>query len=96
MSLRELNELGMLLPKDEWGAHDLHSTVSRVALIAALLLGMVSIALMYLGGGGTMTMVGIVLFLVFMVWITQISITAVDQLATRSEAEAHSSTSEDD
>lgn len=88
MSLRELNDSGMLLPQDEWGAHDLHSTVSRAGLIAALILGLVSIALMYLGAGSTMTMVGIVLFLVFMVWITRISVTAVDQLGERFDAES--------
>ena len=96
MSLRELNDAGMLLPKDEWGAHDLHSTVSRVAMVSSLLLGLVSIALMYLGAGGTVTMVGIVVFLVFMVWITQISVTAVDQLGARFDAEGHSSASDED
>ncbi len=95
MSLRELNESGMLLPKDEWGAHDLHSTVSRFGLVGALILGLVSIALMYLGAGGTMTMIAIVLFLVFMIWITRISVTAVDSLSERFDAEAHSSASED-
>ena len=90
MSLRELNDSGMLLPKEEWGAHDLHSTVSRLGLVAALILGLVSIALMYLGAGGKVTMIGIVLFLVFMVWITQISVTAVDQLGERFDAESDS------
>ncbi len=96
MSLRELNDAGMLLPKDEWGAHDLHSTVSRAALVATLLVGLVSIALMYLGSGGPATMVGIGLFLIFMIWITRISVTAVDQLAERFEAETHSPAPDDD
>ena len=96
MSLRELNESGMLLPKDEWGSHDLRSTVSRAALICSLLLGLVAIALMYLGSGGTVTMVGIVLFLVFMVWITHISVGAVDRLGDRFDAEAHSPASDED
>ena len=96
MSLRELNDSGMLLPKDEWGSHALGSTVSSFGLLAALFLGLVSIAMMYLGAGGTVTMVGIVLFLIFMVWITQISVGAVDRLGERFDAEAHSSASDED
>jgi len=96
VSLRELNDSGMLLPKDEWGAHDLRSTVSRVGMVCSLLLGLVAVALMYLGAGGAVTMVGIVLFLVFMVWITQISVSAVDHLGERFDAEVHSSASDED
>ena len=78
MSLRDLDRAGMLLPREQWGKHDLHTTVNRLSLIGALLLGVVSIVLMYAGDGRGMTMLGMVLFLTFMAWITWISVRAVD------------------
>jgi len=83
VSLRELNQAGMLLPRHEWGRHDLHTTVNKVALVLALLLGLVSVILMYASGGRWPTFLGIVLFLVFMGWITYISIMAVRRQATQ-------------
>ena len=81
MSIRELTEAGMLLPKDEWGRHDMHTTVNKVAMVGSLLLGLASVVTMYLGGGGMVTIVGAVGFIGFMAWITWISVKAVDAQA---------------
>jgi len=88
VSLRDLNNSGMLLPKEEWGAHDTHTTVNPLAMAAALLLGVLSIALLYFGAGGTLTLIGICLFLAFMIWITWISVSAVDRQDARFTEEA--------
>jgi hypothetical protein len=91
MSLKDLEELGVLLPKDQWGAYALHSTVSRPALVSAGLLGAMAIVVMYAGNGGTFTFVGAGLFLAFMAWITHISIRAIDRQAGQFQQEHESS-----
>jgi len=73
----------MLLPREEWGKHDLHTTVNRAALLASLLLGLASVVLMYAGAGGFLTLAGVALFLIFMGWITHISIRAVERQAAQ-------------
>ena len=78
MSLKDLQRTGVLLPKEEWGAHDLHTSVNKPMLVASLLLGVASVAMMYLGGGPALTFVGGGRFLVFMGWITHISLKAVE------------------
>jgi hypothetical protein len=88
VSLRDLNDSGMLLPKEEWGSHGTHTTANPAAMVAALLLGALSIALIYFGAGGTVTLIGICLFLGFMGWITWISIKAVERQAARFAEEA--------
>ncbi len=81
MSLKDLQRTGVLLPKEEWGAHDLHTSVNKPMLVASLLLGLASVAMMYLGAGTAPTFVGGGLFLIFMGWITHISVTAVNAQA---------------
>lgn len=83
MSLKDLQKAGVLLPKEEWGVHDLHTSVNKPMLVAAFLLGVASVVMMYLGGGTIITFVGGVLFLGFMAWITYISIKAVNVQAAQ-------------
>lgn len=75
--------MGVLLPPEEWGSHDLKTTVNRGALAATALLGAVGLVLMYLGNGGAITFLGIALFLGFMALITVISLRAVEAQAQR-------------
>ncbi len=90
MSLKDLQEAGVLLPKEEWGVHDLHTSVNKPMLVAAFLLGMASVVMMYLGDGTTITFIGGALFLGFMAWITHISIKAVNvQAAQFAEEHEH-------
>ncbi len=87
MALKDLRELGVLLPDDEWGTHDLHGPINRPAVVLAGLLAAVAIALICAGNGGTLTLVGAGLFLVFMAWATHISIKAIDRQADQFERE---------
>lgn len=83
MSLKDLKELGVLLAEEEWGAHDLHTTVNKPALLMTIGLGAAAVVGMYLGGGRTLTFVAAGMFLAFMVLITHISLAAIDAQADR-------------
>ena len=83
MSLKQLRDLGVLLPHEEWGAHDLRTTVNKRALGATTALGVAGLALMYVGNGGGVSFVGVGLFLGFMGLITWISLRAVEVQAVR-------------
>ncbi|MEA3400718.1 MAG: hypothetical protein U9R79_05665 [Armatimonadota bacterium] len=87
MSLKDLREAGVLLPQDEWGVHDLHTSVNKPMLIAALLFGLAAVVIMYVGGGRMLTFVGGLMFVVFMAWITHISVKAVNVQAAQFEEE---------
>ncbi len=90
MSLKDLHQAGVLLPRDEWGVHDLHTSVNKPMLLAAMALGLTSVVLMYVGGGGTLTFIAGGLFIGFMAWITHISIKAVNvQAAQFAEEREH-------
>jgi len=39
LSLRDLRQLGVLLPKEEWGQHDLRTTVNKGALAIVMIVG---------------------------------------------------------
>ncbi|MGD9495346.1 MAG: hypothetical protein AB7Y46_03445 [Armatimonadota bacterium] len=90
MSLKDLHQAGVLLPRDEWGVHDLHTSVNKPMLVAALLVGLASVVLMYVGAGGTLTFVAVGLFIGFMAWITHVSVKAVNvQAAQFAEERQH-------
>ena len=81
MSLKDLQDAGVLLPEDEWGAHDTTSGVNRVALVGCW------VALMYVGGGHALTFVGAALFLAFMGCVTYVSIRGAEVQSSRFEEE---------
>ncbi len=81
MSLRNLQKHNVVLPEEEWGIHDLSTNVKRIQLIVCLLFGAVTLGMMYYGGGGLITFIGTGLFMLFMAWITHISVKGVDDQA---------------
>lgn len=83
MSLKDLQQTGVLLPQEEWGVHDLHTSVNKPMLVAALTVGLASVVAMYVGQGGTLTFVGGAVFIGFMAWITHISVKAVNVQAAQ-------------
>lgn len=90
MSLKDLQQAGVLLPQEEWGVHDLHTSVNKPMLVAALTVGLASVVVMYLGAGSTLTFIGGAIFIGFMAWITHISIKAVNvQAAQFAEEHEH-------
>jgi len=95
MSLKDLQEAGVLLPKEEWGVHDLHTSVNKVALIAALLFGLIAVGMMYFGQGHTITLIGMGMFIAFMGWISHISIQAIKVQSAQFAEERHAAHMED-
>jgi len=83
MSLRDLRQLGVLLPHEEWGAYDLRTTVNKPAMTATGTLAVLAMVCMYAGNGGVLTFVGIAMFLAFMGLITRICLRAVETQAER-------------
>ncbi|MGI5820088.1 MAG: hypothetical protein ACOX9R_18540 [Armatimonadota bacterium] len=83
MSLKDLQEHGILLPKAEWGVHDLHTSVNEMELIACLAFGAVTLGMMYFGAGQTLTFVGMVLFIAFLGWITRVSVKGIELQAAQ-------------
>lgn len=83
MSLKDLQDHGILLPKEEWGAHDLHTSVNEVELVACLIFGVVSLTMMYFGAGQQLTFIGMGLFIIFLGWITHVSIKGIEKQAAQ-------------
>lgn len=96
MSLKDLQEHGILLPQEEWGVHDLHTSVNKPRLVASFLFGIIAVGLMYFGGGETLTFVGMVMFILFMGWITRISLKAVEVQAAQFAEEREGAHLEDE
>ncbi len=64
MALDELEEAGVLLPEEEWGEHGLETTVRQGPMLIASLVAVAAWIAAYVGGGGSLTWIGIVAFLV--------------------------------
>ena len=78
MSLKDLDEMGILLPKEKWGKSDLHTSVNKPQLVASGVLALAGSVLAYAGNGGTVTWVGVIFLFVFLGWFIRISLKAVD------------------
>ena len=78
MSMKDLEEMGILLPENKWGQSDLHTTVDKIQLVASGLLALGAVILGYMGNGGLLTWVGVGMFFIFVGWFTQISLKAVE------------------
>ncbi len=78
MSMKDLEEMGILLPENKWGQSDLHTTVDKIQLVASGLLALGAVILGYVGNGGLLTWVGVGMFFMFVGWFTRISLKAVE------------------
>ena len=78
MSMKDLEEMGILLPENKWGQSDLHTTVDKIQLGASGLLALGAVILGYMGNGGLLTWVGVGMFFIFVAWFTRISLKAVE------------------
>lgn len=86
MSLRDLERAGLVLPKEEWGKHDLHSKVNRPQLLSTWALAAVSAVVMYLGNGHLLTWIGLAGMLLSLALFTRLSIMAINK-RNREESE---------
>lgn len=64
MALDELEEAGVLLPKEEWGEHNVKTTVKQTPMLVISLIAVAGLAAAYLGGGELLTWIGISAFLI--------------------------------
>jgi len=83
MSLDELRDQGILLPEDEWGEHDLETTVARGPLLVALLLAVAGLVAAFVGDGAWPTWVGVGLFLAGLYLATVLCDRAVERQRQR-------------
>ncbi len=79
MSQRDLENMGVLLPREQWGKYDLHANMNKPLLLAIVVGTVISIILMYIGNGRLYTWVGAVLFLVMFFGFTFLSIRATNR-----------------
>ncbi len=78
MSMKELEEMGILLPENKWGQSDLHTSVDKIQLVASGLLALGAVICSYVGNGGLLTWIGVGMFFIFVGWFTRISLKAVE------------------
>ncbi len=84
MSLEDLENAGVLLPREEWGQRDLTTTANKPALLLIGLGALVAATLMYVGDGRTLTWIGCGLYLTTLYGFLWLSVRAVRrQLARR-------------
>ncbi len=79
MSIKDLKEMGILLPEEKWGQFDLHTSVNKPQLVGAGILALIGSVLGYAGNGGTCTWIGVMLFFVSLGWFTVISVKAINK-----------------
>ncbi len=84
MSLEDLERAGVLLPRDEWGKRDLHTTVNKPLLGVTGATAAISALLMYFGGGGLFTWIGVGLYFVVLFGFTLVSLRAVEKQVSQS------------
>lgn len=85
MSQKDLEEAGILLPRDLWGHTRKGSTVNIFALILAGILGIGSGALIYLGDGTLLTWIGVLGYFLFLGLFLFISLRAIRKQNDRLE-----------
>jgi hypothetical protein len=84
MSKEDLENMGVLLPEEQWGKHALTTTVNKPLLIAIGVMTMISVVLMYWGNGNLWTWLGVMLFLMMLSGFTFLSIRAVEKQSRKS------------
>lgn len=85
MSKEDLENMGVLLPEEQWGKHALTTTVNKPLLIAIGVMTMISVVLMYWGNGNLLTWLGVALFLTMLSGFTLLSIKAVEKQRRESD-----------
>ena len=79
MSLEDLENAGILLPREEWGTRDLSTSVNKPLLVVAGIIAIAACGLMYMGDGGPLTWLGGAVYLVDLVGFTWLSWRAVER-----------------
>ena len=85
MSKEDLENMGVLLPEEQWGKHALTTTVNKPLLTAIGVMTIISVVLMYWGNGNFLTWLGVALFLTMLSGFTLLSIKAADKQRRESD-----------
>ena len=94
MSEEDLENMGVLLPEEQWGKHAIRTTVNKPLLIAICVMTMISVGFMYWGNGNFLTWLGVALFLTMLSGFTLLSISAVEKQSRDSDRVRRRSNSE--
>lgn len=89
MTIDDLREHGVLLPEEEWGEHELETTVPEWPLLLAFIAAAVCWVLGFLGNGALLTWIAVSAFLVLIYTITWICDRAVTSQRERFREERH-------
>lgn len=79
MSLEDLEDAGILLPREEWGKHETKTRQNKLLVLLPAAVAVVSAVLMYWGNGRLWTWIGLGLFLVALLAFTGAALQAVDR-----------------
>lgn len=77
MTLEDLEESGILLPREQWGKRDLRTGVAKVPLLIVAAAAVCGGVLTYAGNGQTLTWIGLGLFLAGLAGFTWISLRGI-------------------
>lgn len=77
MSLDDLEQAGITLPRDQWGKSAVRPAMKKLLFSAAAVAAIASAGLMYWGNGGIVTWAGALLFLAGLSGATVVSLRAV-------------------
>ena len=77
MSQDELEQAGILLPREEWGTKEIQTSVPRTPLILISILAPAATILMFTGDGRLMTWIGLGLFLLLLMCFTWLNLKGI-------------------
>jgi len=77
MTMEELEEDGILLPRDQWGKRELKSRVAKVPLLVIAGAALGSVGMMYLGNGRGLTWMGLGVFFASLTAFTAVSLSGI-------------------
>lgn len=87
MSLQDLKDQNILLPKSEWGMHSSRGVVAKFPLALVFTGCLTGIIITYLGNGEAWTWIGIILFFINFFGIIYLCDRGIVKLEKRKESE---------
>ncbi|MDA2937921.1 hypothetical protein MYX75_06640 [Acidobacteria bacterium AH-259-A15] len=79
MSLEDLEQAGLLLPREEWGKHELTTTAKKPILLILGAVALLAVGWIYWGDGRFLTWIGAGLFLIVLFGFILLSIQAINR-----------------